>query len=133
MLQSEINVTPLVDVCLVLLIIFMVVLPVAVNGVPVQLPETRHREALGGAPLAITVKTDSTVYVGNNVVHRESLAAELQRQHAKKPSRGVAVRADKRVRYGEVVFVLDAARKAGWEDVKLVSSPAALEADGSPR
>ena len=133
MMQSEINVTPLVDVCLVLLIIFMVVLPTVVTGVPVQLPETRHGESLADSPLAITVKSDSTVFVGGNVVHRESLDAELQRQRAEKPARGVAVRADKRVEYGEVVSVLDACRKAGWEDVKLVSFRAIPEADGSPR
>jgi biopolymer transport protein TolR len=122
MMRSEINVTPLVDVCLVLLIIFMVVLPSMVNGVPVQLPETRNGAALDSSPLTITVKTDSTVYVGAGVVHREALAAELRRAHAASPARGVAVRADKRVQYGEVVSVLDACRKAGWEDVKLVSA-----------
>lgn len=124
MLQSDINVTPLVDVCLVLLIIFMIVLPEMVNGVPVQLPETRHGESIAATPLPITVQTNSTIHVGTAVIHREALATELQRQHAASPGRGVAVRADKRVAYGEVLSVLDACRKAGWEHVSLVSAKA---------
>jgi biopolymer transport protein TolR len=136
MMQAEINVTPLVDVCLVLLIIFMVMLPTMINGVPVDLPETRHSDAVKDTPLPITVKSDTTVYVGTAIVHREALASELQRQHDAAPSRGVAVRGDKRVAYGEVVSVLDACRKAGWDDVKLVSlatTPAAPGAAGWPR
>ncbi|HEX6160347.1 MAG TPA: biopolymer transporter ExbD [Thermoanaerobaculia bacterium] len=122
-LQSDINVTPLVDVCLVLLIIFMLVIPAMVNGVDVQLPETRHSPALDAdnRPFEITIKDDGTVYLEDLVVRQEEVATELQRVHERAASRPVAVRADKRVKYGEVVSVLDACRKAGWEDVGLVS------------
>src|SRR5258707_704059 len=95
-LESNINVTPLVDVCLVLLIIFMVVMPVLVNGVPVKLPIAKGEPA-PNAPrqLAITVKDDGTVYIDTVVVRHEQVASELQRLHGESPDRPIAVRGDK--------------------------------------
>lgn len=122
-LESNINVTPLVDVCLVLLIIFMLVLPAMVNGVPVKLPAAAHGDP--GTPprqLAITVKDDGTVYLGTEVRRREQVSAELQRIHAQSPDRPVAVRADKTLKYGEVMEVLDWCRGAGFSDVRLVTT-----------
>jgi len=121
-LESNINVTPLVDVCLVLLIIFMVVMPVIVNGVPVKLPVAKGERAPDGQhQLAITVKDDGTVYLGTVAVRQEQVASELQRLHGESPDREVAVRGDQSVAYGEVVKVLDACRSAGYIDVRLMS------------
>jgi len=125
-LESNINVTPLVDVCLVLLIIFMVVLPTIVNGVPVKLPIAKGDPVPEAQrQLAITVKDDGTVYLGTIVVRQEQVASELQRIHGESPERAVAVRGDQRVAYGEVVKVLDACRAAGYNDVRLMSQPTA--------
>jgi biopolymer transport protein TolR len=123
-LQSDINVTPLVDVCLVLLIIFMVVVPAMVTGttVPVHLPRTRTGDALTASrQLPITVKEDGTVYVDARVLRPEQVRGELSRLHEEAPLRPVAVRGDKHVAYGNVVTVLDACRSAGFENVGLVS------------
>jgi biopolymer transport protein ExbD len=121
-LESNINVTPLVDVCLVLLIIFMVVVPVMVNGVPVKLPVAKGDPAPEAQrQLAITVKDDGTVYLGAVVVRADQVASELQRMHAQAPERSIAVRGDQRVAYGEVMKVLDACRGAGFNDVRLMS------------
>lgn len=120
-MQSEINVTPLVDVCLVLLIIFMVLTPAIVTGSAVSLPETTHLAGSAEAPLSITVMADETVLVGGAVVRKIDLASELERARARSASGSVAVRGDKRVSYGSVAEVLDACRAAGWNDVKLVS------------
>src|SRR5688572_6798065 len=120
-LSSEINVTPLVDLCLVLLIIFMVVLPTLVNGVEVQLPETSKTADLDQRVFPITVKADGTVYLDNLIIRREEVPSALQRLHATASPRPIAVRADKRTTYGEVAEVLAAVRAAGWEDVSLVS------------
>jgi biopolymer transport protein ExbD len=120
-LNSDINVTPLVDVCLVLLIIFMIVLPSMVNGVPVQLPETSSTSAIETRVFPITVKEDGTVYLDTLIVRREEVPAALQRLRASAAARPIAVRGDKRVQYGDVATVLAACRAAGWEDVKLVS------------
>lgn len=120
-MQSDINVTPLVDVCLVLLIIFMVVLPAMVNGVDVKLPETSLRSPVDAHVFPVTVKEDGTVYLDTLIVRREEVLASLQRLHATASARPIAVRADKRVQYGEVAAVLGACREAGWSDVALVS------------
>jgi biopolymer transport protein ExbD len=122
-LNAEINVTPLVDVCLVLLIIFMVVTPMMVNGVPVNLPKSIT--ATGSDPhrqLAITVKEDGTLYVDAAAIRREQLASQLRQLHEADGARPVVLRADKHVHYGEVMATLDACRKAGYENVGLVSA-----------
>lgn len=120
-LNSDINVTPLVDVCLVLLIIFMVVLPSMVNGIPVQLPSTSANSPVDTRVFPVTVKEDGTVYLDTLIVRHDEVAHALQRMRASASVRPVAVRADKRVQYGEVAAVLAACRAAGWEDVKLVT------------
>ncbi len=132
-MQSEINVTPLVDVCLVLLIIFMVVLPTVVNGVPVALPETSSKTALEERALPVTVKEDGTVYVDTMVIRRDELPAALKALRATASARPIAVRADKRVPYGDVAGVLGACRDAGWSDVALVTTPPASSVDARPR
>ena len=133
MLQSEINVTPLVDVCLVLLIIFMVVLPTIVNGVPVALPETSKQASVEERALPITVKEDGTVYIDTLVIRRDELPSTLRKLRETAASRPIAVRADKRVVYGEVAGVLGACRDAGWNDVALVTTPPASAAAAMPR
>ena len=131
-LHADINVTPLVDVCLVLLIIFTVVTPMLVTGVPVKLPVARTGGSVGDVnrQLPITVKEDGSLYFDATVIRPEQLADELQQRHAAHPDRPVVVRGDQLVKYGEVVAVLDACRKAGFSDVGLLTSspPASLVA-----
>jgi len=119
-LNAEINVTPLVDVCLVLLIIFMLFLPSIVTGVPVQLPETMKSPNVDKRMLPITVKDDGTVYLDKKIVRQDEVLSTLQTMHATAASRPIAVRGDKRVMYGAVLDVLAACREAGWQDVALV-------------
>ena len=78
-LNSDINVTPLVDVCLVLLIIFMVVLPSLVNGVPVELPTTSGAANVDERILPVTIKEDGTVYLDTLIVRRDEVESALQR------------------------------------------------------
>jgi len=127
-LQADINVTPLVDVCLVLLIIFMVVTPMMIQGVPVHLPAVRNAANVGEATrqLPVSVNADGTLYVDSIVIRPEQLAAVLHERHAQHPERPVAVRGDKVVRYGEVVDVLSACRGAGFENVSLITETKAL-------
>ena len=123
-LQSDINVTPLVDVCLVLLIIFMVVAPILVNGIPVRLPQTATGDDLAKQPIVITVNADRTIFLDSVAIREEQLGSELARRHTQL-SRPVVVRADKTLAYGDVVRVLDACRAAGFENVGLATTPAA--------
>src|SRR5215203_535665 len=90
-LKGDINVTPLVDVCLVLLIIFMVVTPMLQSGVDVMLPEGAHAEKKPGGEgdLVISIKPDGTVFVGQDWIPDRNLVTYLRAEHQKNPSRAV--------------------------------------------
>jgi len=124
-LTSDINVTPLVDVCLVLLIIFMVVTPMLQKGVPVNLPVTENPEATPDTEkqLQISVKADGSVYVGPNVIRKDEVERALKDIHDRTPDREIAVKGDRLVKYGEVLDVLKACRDVGFNDVGLVTQP----------
>ncbi|HET7433578.1 MAG TPA: biopolymer transporter ExbD [Thermoanaerobaculia bacterium] len=124
-LNSDINVTPLVDVCLVLLIIFMVVTPMLQKGVPVNLPVTEDPEKTPDTEkqLQISVKADGSVYVGPTVVRKEQVQSQLEEIHQHTPDREVAVKGDRLVKYGDVLDVLKACREVGFNDVGLISQP----------
>jgi biopolymer transport protein ExbD len=115
--KNEINVTPLVDVVLVLLIIFMVVTPMLHRGVHVQLPETLHHEKKQdtGEQLVVTIRGDGAVFIETDRIQDENLVdrvkAELKKQ------RPVHVRADKSVTYGVVRKVLEKIHDAGAQNV----------------
>lgn len=124
-LTSDINVTPLVDVCLVLLIIFMVVTPMLQKGVPVNLPVTEDPEKTPDTDkqLLISVKADGTVYIGSNIVRKDEVEQTLKDLQSRTPDREIAVKGDKLVKYGDVVDVLKACRDVGFNDVGLVAQP----------
>jgi biopolymer transport protein TolR len=124
-MNSEINVTPLVDVCLVLLIIFMVVTPMLQKGVPVNIPMTEDPEKTPDTEkqLQISVKADGTVYLGSTVVRKEQVQSELETIHQRTPDREIAVKGDKLVKYGAVLDVLKACREVGFNNVGLITQP----------
>jgi biopolymer transport protein TolR len=124
-LNADINVTPLVDVCLVLLIIFMVVTPMLQKGVPINLPVTEDPEKTPDTEkqLQISVKADGAVYLGSNVVRKDQVQAELENIHQHTPDREIAVKGDKQVKYGDVLDVLRACREVGFNDVGLIAQP----------
>ena len=124
-LTADINVTPLVDVCLVLLIIFMVVTPLLQKGVPVNLPVTNEPEKTPDTEkqLQISVKADGSVYVGPTVVRKDEVQRRLEELHKEDSSREIAVKGDRSVKYGDVLDVLKACREVGFNDVGLVTQP----------
>jgi biopolymer transport protein ExbD len=124
-LNSDINVTPLVDVCLVLLIIFMVVTPMLQKGVPVNLPVTEEPEKTPDTDkqLQISVKADGTVYLGSLPVLKQQVQDELQKIHDRTPDREIAVKGDKLVKYGAVLDALKACREVGFNNVGLIAQP----------
>ncbi len=124
-LSSDINVTPLVDVCLVLLIIFMVVLPMLQKGVPVNLPITARPEKAPETDrqLHVSVKEDGSVYIGPVAVREELVVSEMKSVFEKTPDRQIAVKGDRRVQYGRVLKVLRACREVGFTDIGLISQP----------
>lgn len=122
--MGEINVVPLVDVMLVLLIIFMVTAPMMIQGVEVRLPETdsgalKQSDEL----LVLTVTKDSKLYLDEFDVPIEGLADKLAGIRKRKPGTRIYLRADKDVPYGVVVRVLAEARQAGITDLGMVTEP----------
>lgn len=124
-LTSDINVTPLVDVCLVLLIIFMVVTPMLQKGVPVNLPVTEDPDKTPDTEkqLQISVKADGTVYLGPNAIRKDQVESSLKEIQERTPDREIAVKGDRLVKYGDVLDVLKACRDVGFNDVGLVAQP----------
>src|ERR1700680_415649 len=124
-MTSEINVTPLVDVCLVLLIIFMVVTPMLQKGVPINLPVTEDPQKTPDTEqqLQISVNNDGSVYLCTMVVRKDQVQAELENIHARTPDREIAVKGDRAVKYGAVLDVLKACREVGFNNVGLVAQP----------
>ena len=123
--MSEINVTPFVDVMLVLLIVFMVTAPLLTVGVPVDLPKT-HAQALGQdrEPLAVTVKRDGRIFIQNTPVGEEELTAKLAAIAANGYDQRIFVRGDKSVDYGRVMQVMGLLSAAGFTHIGLVTDAA---------
>lgn len=124
--MAEINVTPLVDVMLVLLIIFMVTAPLLVAGVPVDLPAARAAalQQKQDKPLAVSLDAAGGVFIGDEAVPEEALADRLATLHAAAPETRVLVRADKSLSYGRVLEVMGEIASSGFTKVALVSQPA---------
>ncbi len=120
-LNHEINVTPFIDVMLVLLIIFMVAAPLATVDVKVDLPASTAAPApRPDKPLYVTLKEDLSVSVGNDVVERERLGGALDVLSEKNKEARIFLRADKNVGYGELMGVMNLLREAGYLKIALV-------------
>jgi biopolymer transport protein TolR len=122
---SEINVTPLVDVMLVLLIVFMVSAPLLSAGVPVDLPET-DAGALptDTQPVTVTVNSDGQIFVGENEVTIDTLVATLMDLTEGNLDQRVFVRGDRASSYGAVMLVMGQINAAGFTRIGLVTLPA---------
>ncbi|CAN7532413.1 TonB system transport protein ExbD [Agrobacterium genomosp. 3] len=119
--NHEINVTPFIDVMLVLLIIFMVAAPLATVDVNVDLPASTAKPAeRPEEPLYLTVKDDLSLNLGNDVVAREALAASIDRQTGGKKDTRIFLRADKAVDYGHFMEIMNLLRDAGYLKIALV-------------
>ncbi|HLY46922.1 MAG TPA: protein TolR [Stellaceae bacterium] len=131
--MSEINVTPLVDVMLVLLIVFMVTAPLLTVGVPVELPQTQAPPINEPKePLTITVNREGAVYIQETSVPIEALVEKLQAITGANPDAVLYVRGDKDINYGRVLEVMSLVTAAGFHKVSLVAEAPKTVAPPAP-
>ena len=131
--MSEINVTPFVDVMLVLLIIFMVAAPLLTVGVPVELPKTAAGAlpAEQEEPLTVTVSADGAVQIQTTEVARDLLVVRLRAIAAERASDRVYLRADGRVPYAQVMEIMGALNAGGFSNIGLVTDIGGPALDGT--
>ena len=122
--RGDINVTPLVDVCLVLLIIFMVVTPMLQKGVDVNLPETTDPAKMPetAKQITVSVKMDNSVFIEENWVPDAELPARLKELYETNSDRQVVVKGDRRLKYKDVRRVMRLINEAGFSRVGLVAT-----------
>ena len=120
--MSEINVTPFVDVMLVLLVIFMITAPLLTVGVEVDLPETESPPIPGDdEPLSVTIAADGTVYLQETEVQVGDLIPKLRAITERRPDVRIFIRGDRDIAYGQVMEVMGALNGAGFNNVALVT------------
>jgi len=123
-LLAEINVTPLVDVVLVLLIIFMVTAPMLQMGIDVNLPRVKSKSIdVTEEKLILTINGGKEIFINKNKTSIADLGAKLESIFAHRIDREVFMRADKNVPYGFVVEVMSAVRKAGVDKLGMITEP----------
>lgn len=122
-LNNEINVTPLVDVMLVLLIIFMVTAPMVVSGVKVDLPDSAAKAIPEkDDPLEITITSRGKIYIQDSTIKLENLVAKLEAITGAKKDTRIFIRGDRKINYGTVMQVIGAINAAGFNKVALVTT-----------
>ena len=131
--MSEINVTPFVDVMMVLLIIFMVAAPLSIVGVPVELPETSATALPGDdeEPLTVTITNDGRVMIQETDTTEAELVSRLQAIAAERTSDKIFLRADGRNDWNRVAQIMGLLNAGGFSDIGLVTDIASRASDGS--
>lgn len=127
--MSDINVTPLVDVMLVLLIIFMITAPLLTAGVAVNLPKVQAKalNQQDNAPIEITINEKGNIHMGDTSVKLERLKGILSAISQENPDRRIYIRADQKLSYGQVMGVMAAVNASGFTKIALVTDPVAAQ------
>jgi len=128
---SDINITPLVDVVLVLLIIFMVTAPVLQSGIELNVPKTRTVKEITEERLVVSINKQQRVFLGNEPVNINDIAARIKQKIRDPQHQAIFVRADEDVPFGAFATVMDAVKSSGLTNVSIVTQP--LDAHGSQR
>ena len=122
-LITDINVTPLVDVVLVLLVIFMVTAPILQSGIEVSVPHTRTVKEITEERLVISIDKSQKVYLGNDPININQIAAQLKQRIRDPRHQAIYLRSDEDVPFGAFATVMDAIKQAGISNVSIVTQP----------
>ena len=120
---SDINITPFVDVVLVLLIIFMVTAPILQSGIEVNVPKTKTVKEITQERLVITIDKDQRVYLGNDALNINEIPQRLQEKIRDPQGQSIFIRADENVPFGAFATVMDAVKQSGITNVSIVTQP----------
>ncbi len=120
---SEINVTPFVDVLLVLLVIFMLTAPILQSGIELDVPQTKTVKEISQEKLVVSIDRGQRLFLGNEPVNIHDLGPLLRNKMGGPAGQSVFLRADKTVPYGTVAMVVDELRQAGIEQISMVTEP----------
>jgi biopolymer transport protein ExbD/biopolymer transport protein TolR len=120
---ADINITPLVDVVLVLLIIFMVTAPVLQSGIEVSVPKTRTVKEITEERLVITIDKQQRVFLGNEPININSIGATLRKKVRDPQHQSIFLRSDEDVPFGAFATVMDAVKQSGITNVSIVTQP----------
>lgn len=122
---SEINVTPLVDVVLVLLIIFMLTAPILQSGIDVEVPKTHTVKEISEERMVISIDREQKVFLGNDPININQIADRLKSKVRDPQRQSIYIRADENVPFGAFATVMDAVKQAGITNVSIVTQPLA--------
>jgi biopolymer transport protein TolR len=120
---AEINITPLVDVVLVLLVIFMITAPVLQSGIEVSVPKTRTVREITEQRLVLTIDRDQGIFLGDTPVNIHDLPQKLHQGNTDPTKQIIYLRADERVPFGAFASVMDAVKQAGITNISIVTQP----------
>ena len=120
---ADINITPLVDVVLVLLIIFMVTAPVLQSGIDVSVPKTKTVKEITEERMVISINKDQRIFLGNDPININEIGNRLRQRIRDPRQQSIFVRADENVPFGVFATVMDAVKQAGFANVSIVTQP----------
>jgi biopolymer transport protein ExbD/biopolymer transport protein TolR len=120
---AEINITPLVDVVLVLLVIFMITAPVLQSGIEVAVPKTRTVKEITEQRMVLTIDRDQQIFLGDTPINIHDLPQKLHVPNADPSRQIIYLRADERVPFGAFANVMDAVKQAGITNISIVTQP----------
>ncbi len=129
---AEINITPLVDVVLVLLVIFMITAPVLQSGIEVSVPKTRTVKEITEQRLVLTINKAQQVFLGDKIVNIHELPQKLRQQGTDPAHQVIYLRADESVPFGAFANLMDAVKQAGITNVSIVTQPLQEKAAAAP-
>jgi biopolymer transport protein ExbD/biopolymer transport protein TolR len=130
---SEINITPFVDVVLVLLVMFMVTAPILQSGIEVEVPKTKTVKEITEERLVITIDKDQRVFLGNDPININEIAERLHQKIRDPQGQSVFIRSDENVPFGAFATVMDAVKQTGITNVSIVTQPLNTKTDAARR